>query len=174
VRGVAKKSVMPLVIALAMVLVMGGAGAYYALVMQPKSQAQYVAVEFVKAQSAWNFPRMKELTTSGSGQAISALERLIDTFPQSAQLKNLIKLDKVEAGAVTMSGGEAQVAMSVTVSGISTSPNLALARENGVWKVDLVKTQQSNQGLNQEMMRAMLKQGGSGFVLPGFGGAGKQ
>jgi uncharacterized protein YpmB len=154
-----------MILVIVLLLAVGGGGGYYWFVLKPVQDAKATATEFMRAQGSFDFAKMKQLATSNSAQVIDIGERIIAQIPQ---IKSLVKVDKIETGTATISGGEAQVAVNVTASAMGTtqtqSVTLALARESGAWKVDVQKS-------NQSSLQQILKQG-SGMKMPGMPGMG--
>jgi uncharacterized protein YpmB len=164
-RRRSKGSPLPIIIVVLLLLGGGSAGGYYWFILKPVQDAKATATEFMRAQGSFDFAKMKQLSTSNSAQIIDVGEKILAQIPQ---IKSLVKVDKIETGTATISGGEAQVAVNVTVSAMGTtqtqSVTLALAREGGAWKVDVQKS-------NQSSLQQLLKQG-SGMKIPGMPGMG--
>jgi hypothetical protein len=159
---------MPLIVII-LLLAAGGAGAYYWMVIRPGNPSQ-IAGEFMRAQLNFDANKMKQLATSASVQTISQMESV---FSALSQFKGMIKVEKVEPGAATVNGNEAQVPVSLGVSGQSSNVTIALAKENGLWKVDVAKSNQANSALGAQALQQLLRRGGSGFAMPGLPGIGR-
>lgn len=148
---------LPLVIVLLLLLTAGGAGTYYWLIIRPGNPAQ-IATDFVKAFLEFDSAKMQQLATTNSAQTVNAVG-------QFSMLKGMVKVEKIEPGAVTINGAEAQTTVNASVSGSNLTSTVTLVRENGVWKVDATRTVQT-------FIQQLSRQGGSFMLrgLPNFGG----